>query len=163
MSEGRKPVIAVIGGSAPEPDELVHAEEVGRLLAEAGVVLVCGGLGGVMEAACRGAKSAGGLTIGILPGVDRNQANRYVDIVLPTGMGYARNVLVAYSGQAVIAVGGSSGTLSEMCFATFLGIPVISLGSWSMSERTIQMGRPPKMVHTPAEAVRAALEAIRQR
>ena len=110
MSDMRKPAIAVIGGSSPTQAELKQGEEVGRLLAEAGAVLICGGLGGVMEAACRGAKSAGGLTVGIIPGADRNEANDYVDVVLPTGIGYARNALVAYSGQAVIAVGGSSGT-----------------------------------------------------
>lgn len=159
----RKPAVSVIGGNAPTQTELLQAEEVGRLLARAGAVVVCGGLGGVMEAACRGAKSAGGLTVGIIPGTDHDQANAYVDVVIPTGIGYARNALVAYSGQAVIAVGGSSGTLSEMCFATFLDTPIFSLGSWTMTERPIQMGSPPKLVRTPAEAVEAALEAIRGR
>jgi len=162
MSRMRKPAVAVIGGNSPTQGEMELAHEVGRLLAEAGVVVICGGLGGVMEAACRGAKSAGGLTVGIIPGVDANEANEYVDVVLPTGIGYARNALVAYSGQAVIAVGGSTGTLSEMCFATFLDIPVFSLVSWTIGERPVQMGRAPVVVHTPAEAVNAALEAIRR-
>ena len=155
-----KSCIAVVGGSSPSADELTLAEEVGRLVAEAGVVLVCGGLGGVMEAACRGAKSVGGLTVGILPGSDCKAANPYVDVVIPTGLGYARNSVVAYSGQAVIAVGGSAGTLSEMCFATFGDIPVFSLGSWTLSERPVSPGRPPTVVNSPAEAVKAALVAI---
>jgi hypothetical protein len=90
-----------------------------------------------MEAACRGAKSAGGLTVGILPGTNRHDANDFVDIPLPTGMGYARNVLVAYSGDAVIAIGGMHGTLSEIAFASIKGTPVISLGSWELDERRL--------------------------
>ena len=156
----RRPCIAVVGGASPGPTDLAHAEQVGRLLAEAGVVLVCGGLGGVMEAACRGAKSAGGLTVGILPGSDPKAANRYVDIAIPTGLGYARNSIVAASGRAVIAIGGSAGTLSEICFATFSRIPVFSLGSWTLTERSVAPGKPPTIVNTPAEAVEAALAAI---
>ena len=114
----------------------------------------------MMEAACRGAKSAGGLTVGILPGSDRNAANPYVDVAIPTGLGYARNSIVACSGGAVIAIGGSTGTLSEMCVATFSGIPVFSLGSWTMTERPVTPGRVPTVVNSPAEAVGAALAAI---
>jgi uncharacterized protein (TIGR00725 family) len=155
-----RPAVAVIGGNAPTAREMADAYEVGRLLAQAGVVVICGGLAGVMEAACRGAKSAGGLTVGILPGAEPEHANQYVDVVIPTGIGYARNALVAYSGRAVIAVGGSTGTLSEICFATFRNIPVFSLGSWTVTERPVQMGQPPTVVHTPDEAVAAALKAI---
>jgi len=161
MTHMPKPAVAVIGGHSAGPTELAHAEEVGRLLAQAGVVLICGGLGGVMEAACRGARSAGGLTVGILPGSDPDAANPYVDVSIPTGIGYTRNAIVACAGRAVIAIGGSTGTLSEICFATFKDIPVFSLGSWTLTERPVQMGRPPRAVNTPAEAVNAALDVIR--
>jgi len=139
----RKTIITVIGGSAASRGELLAAEEVGREIARRGAVLVCGGLGGIMEAACRGAKSAGGLTVGILPGVDRRGANDFVDIPLPSGMGYARNILVAYSGDAVIAIGGKHGTLSEIAFASIKGTPVVSLGSWELDESRL----PSPLVH----------------
>jgi len=138
------------------------AEEVGRRLAAEGATLICGGLGGVMEAACRGAKSANGLTIGILPGDDRRAANRYVDIPIVTGMGYARNVMVARSAQAVIAIDGGYGTLSEMAHALQSGIPVIGLGTWSLSLR----GRQDKAVipaRSAEEAVRKAIAAAKKR
>lgn len=109
------------------------AEAVGRALADRGAVLVCGGLGGIMEAACRGAKSAGGLTIGILPGDDRRSANHYVDVPIVTGMGHARNVIVAKTAQAVIAIDGGYGTLSEIALALQNGIRVIGLGTWTLS------------------------------
>jgi len=104
--------IAVIGGSECSPEEAKMAEEVGRELALRGATIVCGGLGGVMEAACRGAHSAKGITVGILPGDDREAANPHVDIPIVTGMGYARNAIVVKSAQAVIAIAGSYGTLS---------------------------------------------------
>jgi uncharacterized protein (TIGR00725 family) len=125
--------IAVIGGGDIPPETSQIAEEVGREIARRGAVLVCGGLGGVMEAACRGAVSEGGLTIGILPGDDRRAANPYVKIPIATGTGYARNAAVVKSSQAVIAVDGSYGTLSEIAFALQSGIPVIGLGTWSIS------------------------------
>lgn len=109
------------------------AEGVGREIARHGVTLVCGGLGGVMEAACRGASLEGGLTIGILPGEQRRDANPYVTIPIVTGIGYARNVAVVKSAQAVIAINGSYGTLSEIAHALQSGIPVIGLGTWSLS------------------------------
>jgi uncharacterized protein (TIGR00725 family) len=133
MTEKKK-FIAVIGGSQASPKEISVAEEVGRELAKNGVVLVCGGLGGVMEAACRGASSEGGLTIGILPGEDRREANRYVQIPIVTGIGYARNVAVVKSAQAVIAIGGSYGTLSEIGHALQNSIPVIGLNTWTLSK-----------------------------
>jgi len=156
---GRR-TVSVIGSSSATPQEAAWAEEVGRLLAENGVVLVCGGMGGVMEAACRGAKSAGGLTVGILPGASRDGGNPFLDVVIPTGMGYARNAVVAYSGEAVIAIGGSSGTLSEIAYATIRSIPVATLGSWRLKERELSHGARLISCKTPAEAVRKVLELV---
>ena len=150
--------IAVIGGSNCSAEEAKLAEEVGRGLAKQRVVLICGGLGGVMEAACRGAKAAGGLTLGILPGDDRSAANPYVDIPIVTGMGYARNVIVAKSAQAVIAVDGSYGTLSEIAHALQSGIPVIGLGTWSLSLHGEQ-DNSVISAQSAEEAVKKAIEA----
>jgi len=125
--------IAVIGGSDASPQIAGLAEEVGREIARQGAALVCGGMGGVMEAACKGASEAGGLTIGILPGDSRLEANPYVQIPIVTGIGYARNVAVVKSAQAVIAIDGSYGTLTEIGYALQAGIPVIGLGTWSMA------------------------------
>jgi len=122
--------IAVIGGHKAAKKYLKIAEEAGRLIAQNGWVLVCGGREGVMEAACRGAKAAGGVTVGILPTLDGKDANKYVDIKIPTGMGYARNFLVVRAAQAVIAISGEYGTLSEIAFAFNDGRPVIGVGSW---------------------------------
>jgi hypothetical protein len=128
----KKRLIAVIGGSQASKQEIKTAEDVGRELAKRGAAVVCGGLGGVMEAACRGASSEGGITIGILPGENRHDANQYVQIPIVTGMGYARNVAVVKSAQAVIAIGGSYGTLSEIGHAIQSGIPVIGIDTWSL-------------------------------
>jgi len=130
----KKKLIAVIGGSRSSTRESKLAEEVGRELAKRNAVLICGGLGGIMEAACRGASSEGGLTIGVLPGESSREANRYVQIPIVTGIGYARNVVVVKSAQAVIAIGGSYGTLTEIGHALQNGIPVIGLGTWSLSK-----------------------------
>ena len=124
--------IGVIGGGEVTPEIAGLAEEVGREIARRGAVLVCGGLGGVMEAACRGAISEGGLTVGILPGENRRAANPYVKIPIVTGTGYARNVAVVKSSQAIIAIDGSYGTLSEIGHALQSGIPVIGLKTWSL-------------------------------
>ncbi len=156
----RRTQVSVIGASRATPQELAWAEEVGRLLAAKGVVLVCGGLGGVMEAACRGAESAGGFTVGILPHDDRDKGNAYLDVAIATGMGYARNAAVAYSGDVCIAVGGSSGTLSEIGYATVRRVPVVSLGSWRLDERALSHGMKPVVAETPAEAVEKAMESI---
>jgi len=126
-------VIAVIGNSACSAEEAKLAETVGELLAQRGAVVICGGLGGVMEGVCRGAKSKGGLTVGILPGQDASTANPWVDIAVVTGMGEARNVVVAKSAQAVIAIGGGYGTLSEIAYALKNGTPVIGLNTWSLA------------------------------
>jgi len=115
-------------------------------------VLVCGGLGGVMEAACRGARDAGGRTVGILPGADRSAANRFVDVAIPTGLGEARNALVVRSADALVAVGGGYGTLSEIALALKAGKPVVGLDSWDIDGI--------EAAATPEEAVGAALAAL---
>lgn len=124
--------IGIIGGSRPSPGHLELAFEVGRLVAQRGGVLICGGLGGVMEAAAKGAKQAGGLTIGILPGSDRGEANPYIDIIIATGMGYARNALVALNSDSLIAVGGEYGTLSEIAFGRIYNKKIVALNSWEI-------------------------------
>ena len=159
MPETGKTIISVIGGSSANADELHAAEEVGREIARRSAVLACGGLGGIMEAACRGAKAEGGTTVGIIPGVNRSAANEYVDIPIVTGMGYARNVIVAYTGDAVIAIGGKVGTLSEMAFAAIKGTPLVSLGSWELDAERLA----PQQVHrakTAKEAVDIAFKLV---
>ncbi|RKY75596.1 TIGR00725 family protein [candidate division KSB1 bacterium] len=150
-----KTTIGVIGGSTCSEQIARLAEEVGRGIANANAVLVCGGRGGVMEAACRGAKSAGGMTIGILPGDDREQANVFVDVAIVTGMGVARNALVVKSSQAVIAIDGKYGTLSEIAFCLQLGIPVVGLQTWEVAPEIIT-------ARTPAQAVKLALQAVQR-
>jgi uncharacterized protein (TIGR00725 family) len=154
--------VAVIGpGSGASAAELEAAEELGRLLAEADAVLVCGGLGGVMEAACRGAQSTGGLTLGILPGRDRSDANPYVEVAVPTGLGEARNALVVRAADAVVAVGGAYGTLSEIALALKGGTPVVGLGTWELARG----GKPDDgvlAVESAAAAVEAALDLARK-
>ena len=157
MLEDKKKVIAVIGGGQPTSKETKLAEKVGRELAKRGAILVCGGLGGVMEAACKGASAEGGMTIGILPGENRQSANPYVQIPIATGIGYARNAAVVKSAQAVIAIGGSYGTLTEIGYALQSGIPVIGLNTWTISRN----GKHDKAIipaENPVEAVETALE-----
>jgi uncharacterized protein (TIGR00725 family) len=127
-----KPRIGVIGGNHPEPRYLELAQAVGRLIARSGAILVCGGLGGVMEAAARGAKEAGGVTIGILPGNRREEANPAIDIPVATGLGYTRNSLVAMNADVLIAVDGEYGTLSEIAFGMIYGRNVIGLDTWDI-------------------------------
>ncbi len=155
-----QPIIAVIGGGSCSREEAKMAEQVGRELAKRGAALVCGGLGGIMEAACKGASAEGGTTIGILPGDDRNSANPYVEIPIVTNLGYARNVAVVKSSQAVIAVGGNYGTLSEISHALQSGITVIGLNTWTISRN----GKEDKAIiraKDPAEAVEKALKAAK--
>ena len=121
--------VSVIGASVVDEAEYDWARAVGRHLGERGHVVVCGGLGGVMEAACRGAHEAGGPTVGILPGEDRTAANRWVETPIATGLGHARNALVVLNGDAVVAVDGSGGTLSELGYASIYGRPVAGLGT----------------------------------
>jgi uncharacterized protein (TIGR00725 family) len=144
--------VAVIGASQPSARDEETAEEVGRRLAQAGAYVVCGGRGGVMAAVCRGAQAAGGTTIGLLPGTGRDDANQWVTIAVPTGMGELRNGLVVRAGDAVIAVGGAYGTLSEIALALQAGKPVLGLNTWDIDG----VQRQPD----PAAAVARALELI---
>ncbi len=160
-------IISVVGGSDSDEFALKLAEELGEEIAKRGIALACGGLGGVMEAACRGAKKAGGLTIGILPTDFKEHANKYVDVAIPTGFGHARNYLVAKTGDAVIAVAGSAGTLSEMAIAWFSDRPVIALvpsGGWAerLAGSKIDDRRSDRVIpaETAAEAVQKAVEAL---
>ncbi len=134
----KKTCISVIGSGNSDgtlsPEIAKIANEVGREIAARGAVLICGGLGGVMTEAAKGAKEKGGLTIGIIPGENPNSANPYIDIPIPTGLGFARNVLVAYSGDAVIAVSGRLGTLSEISFALVKNKPVVGLCTWDLDQ-----------------------------
>jgi uncharacterized protein (TIGR00725 family) len=141
--------VAVVGPGDARPDIAAAAESVGRGVAERGAVVVCGGLGGAMEAACRGAKAAGGTTVALLPGLDRRDANRYVDVAIPTGLGEARNALVVRAADALIAVGGGYGTLSEIGLALRTGKRVVGIDTWEIDgiERAT----------SPEEAVRAVL------
>ncbi len=153
-------IIAVIGAGECTPEVARLAEEVGRRLAEKGAILICGGLGGVMEAACRGANSAGGTTVGVLSGTNPGDANPYVDIPIVTGMGQARNVIVVASAQAAIAVGGGYGTLSEIGHARKLDIPVVGLETWSLKKEGYTGIVEAK---SPAEAVEKAVAWAKKR
>jgi len=155
----KKKFVAVIGGGQPSREEARLAEEVGHELARRGAILICGGLGGVMEAACKGASLEGGTTIGILPGDDSQAANPYVQIPIVTGLGYARNIAVVKSAHAVIAIGGSYGTLSEISHALQSGIPVIGLNTWSLS-RNGQQDKSIIPAQNATEAVDKALDLI---
>jgi len=124
--------IAVIGGRSAGAEDLFRAEALGALLAKGGHTLLTGGLGGVMEAASRGAHLAGGLTVGILPGEDASEANAYLSMPIATGMGLGRNVILIRSAEAVIAIGGGHGTLSEIAHALQMGKPVAGLGTWGI-------------------------------
>lgn len=159
MARTRAPYVVVCGSGQATTQEVAWAEEVGRLVADAGAVLVCGGLGGVMDAAARGCEAGGGLSIGILPGEHRDPASPYLTVSIPTGLGEARNALVVRAADAVIAIGGEFGTLSEIALALKAGTPVVGLHTWELAKAG-------SLVHaiveteTPQEAVRAALEAI---
>jgi uncharacterized protein (TIGR00725 family) len=156
----RKVQISVVGGGAGDEDLLDAAAEVGRLIAESGAVLVCGGWGGVMAAASRGASDAGGTVIGVLPGADAGEGNPHLTHAIATGVGQARNLAVVASGDAVIAIGGEWGTLSEIALARKLGRPVIALQSWPLRSRTgAELGI--TEAAGAEEAVRAALSAAR--
>ena len=161
-AQSRPLIIAVIGGAEPPARALTLAEEVGRELARRGVAVVCGGRTGVMEAVCRGAKSEGGATIGIVPGDDPFEANAYVDYPIVTNIGYARNVLVVKTGRAAIAIDGSYGTLSEIAHALGDDIPVVGLETWDVSHRE---GGPIPLIpaDSPVDAVDKAIAAARAR
>ncbi len=139
-------VIGVIGAGSCNEEVSRTAEQVGKLVAERKAVLVCGGLGGVMSASAKGAQAAGGLTVGILPGSDRNECNEYISIPVVTGMGHARNAIIANTAQALIAIAGEYGSLSEIALSLKMGKPVVSIGGWSGIDGVIP-------VKTPEEAV----------
>jgi uncharacterized protein (TIGR00725 family) len=159
----RQPLhVAVVGGYEVGPETLADAEEVGRLLATADVVVVTGGRRGVAEAASRGAREAGGITVGILPGRDRAEANPWVLVAVPTGLGDTRNALVVMGADAVIALAGQYGTLSEIALALVAGTPVIALGSWELAlagrfDETIERAS------DPADAVERAVRRSARR
>jgi uncharacterized protein (TIGR00725 family) len=160
------PYVAVVGGGDAPDVHCDWAEAVGRGLGEAGAVLVCGGLGGVMEAASRGAHHAGGRTFGILPGDDRSAANPYVHVALPTGMGEARNALVVRAADAVVAVGGGYGTLSEIALALRTGVPVVGLDTWDPTPPSAGTGSDVEAVvraDDAAHAVRLVLALAQER
>ena len=136
MSKKSK-VIAVIGGREASEYQLELASDVGRGIAKKGAVLLSGGMGGIMEAACKGAKEAGGVTIGIIPGSNRNEANDYVDFCIATGIGIARNAILMHTCDGAVAIGGRYGTLSEMAYAGQLDKPLVSLDSWVFDEKVI--------------------------
>lgn len=149
--------VAVCGSGTADPVSDARAAEVGRLLAEAGATIVCGGLGGVMDAAARGAKDAGGIVIGLLPGDDRLGASEHLTVAIPTGLGEARNALIGRTADAVIAIGGEWGTLSEIALAMKMGRRVVGIDTWELSKGRRRV----EGVHwagTPEEAVRLALE-----
>jgi uncharacterized protein (TIGR00725 family) len=127
-----KKIIAVIGAGSADEQLLKTAEEVGRLIARRDAILICGGLGGVMEAASKGARSEGGVTVGILPQNHKNEANPYIDVPVATGFGEGRNVIIVRSADAIIAVGGEYGTLSEIAFGLRMGKPVIGIKTWDI-------------------------------
>lgn len=158
----RRLYIAVVGGGNAPPDEQEQARRVGFGVAQAGAVVVCGGLGGAMEAACRGAHDAGGTTLGILPGTDRSQANRYVDVAVPTGMGEARNALVVRAADALVAVSGEFGTLSEIALALATGVPVVGVGTWELVRKG-ETVRDLIQAETPEAAVSLALALAEER
>jgi uncharacterized protein (TIGR00725 family) len=156
------PYVAVVGpgaSSAPAPVLLDAAREVGQLLAGAGAVIVCGGLGGIMEAVSRGAGESGGVCIGLLPGEERREGNRHLSLALPTGLGQARNSLVVHASDVMIAIGEGYGTLSEIALALRAGKHVVGLHTWALAEADTRM----HVATDAGEAVRMALEQTRLR
>jgi uncharacterized protein (TIGR00725 family) len=154
--------VGVAGASRPERPLLDQAEVLGRRLAEAGAIVLCGGGPGAMEAVCRGARAAGGTTVGLLPGLDRAEGNPHLTISIPTGLGQGRNLLLVRSSDALVAVGGGFGTLSEIALALRTGTPVIGLATWSLRLD----GRPVDafpVAGDPGSAAQLALEAARAR
>jgi uncharacterized protein (TIGR00725 family) len=154
----RAMMISVIGGEVCPPEALEAAERIGRALAERGAAVVCGGRGGVMEAACRGARKAGGHTIGIMPGRNALETppNDYVEFPVYTGMGFARNIMVVLSGEAVIAIAGAYGTLSEIAFALIHNIPIVGLDTWDFAYHGHQSEKILR-ARSPEEAAEAAV------
>ncbi len=148
-----KRLIAIVGGREASPELLEQATQVGRLIARSGFGLVCGGMGGIMETAAKGCKEEGGLTVAILMQDDPQYANPYMDVVIPTGLGIARNLLVVRSGEAVIAIDGKYGTLSEIAYALQINKPVIGIKTWDVSEAIIK-------VNSAEEAIKEVLKVL---
>ncbi len=154
--------VAVVGSQTCGPDEERLAEEVGRRVAAAGALLVTGGLGGVMAAACRGARGSGGTTVGLLPGETRAGADRWLSVAIPTGLGEGRNLLVVRAADVLVAVGGEYGTLSEIAFALKIGRPVVGLSTWELHRHGDTEADPGiRRAGDPAGAVALALELAR--
>lgn len=160
-ADGRRLLVAVVGAASCSPSEARAAETVGRVLAQGGATVLCGGRGGVMEAACRGAHRAGGLTVGILPGDDPSAANPYVDVAIATGLGEARNAIVARTAGAVVAIGGRYGTLSEIAFALKHGLPVVGVNTWELAPPGGGTLSPIVCIDDPVEAARRAVALAR--
>jgi hypothetical protein len=156
MAKGRTPMIAVIGAGKCSKKLRDMAGVVGKYIAEQGAVLVCGGMGGIMEGAAQGAKEGGGTTIGILPTENRADANPHIDYVIPTGFGEARNIMVVRSADVVVAFPGKYGTLTEMAFALLAEKPVISISAWKLGDEIIQMD-------DPLEAAKMAVKLAKER
>lgn len=158
QARGRYPIVGVIGASriAPELGQIAH--DVGRLIAERDAILVCGGLGGVMEAACQGALQNNGVTVGVLPTEDTYEANPYVQVPIATGLGIGRNMVIVRTADVLIAIGGSYGTLSEIALALNLGKRVVHLQSWDLTEAGAVDPDLYVEAETPEEAVERALE-----
>jgi uncharacterized protein (TIGR00725 family) len=156
----RNKIIGVIGEYQATERAKELAYEVGKLIAQAGYILICGGLAGVMESACKGAKDGGGLTIGVLPGISKDSANPYVDIALPTGLDQARNIIIVRASSVIIAIEGGYGTLSEIAYALKLNIPVIGLNTWEISSERYKESGIIK-VKTAKEAVDTAINLIK--
>lgn len=155
-----KKIIGVIGASSCSVEEEKIAEEVGEEIAKTGSILICGGLGGVMEAACRGAKKYQGLTIGVLPGTNKNEANNYVDMPILTGFAEARNIIIVRTSEVVIAIGGEYGTLSEIAFALKLEVPVIGINTWRLFKEDKEQNKIIR-VNVAKDAVQKALQLIK--
>lgn len=156
MAKGRTPMIAVIGAGKCSKKLRDMAGVVGKYIAEQGAVLVCGGMGGIMEGAAQGAKEGGGTTIGILPTENRADANPHIDYVIPTGFGEARNIMVVRTADVVVAFPGKYGTLTEMAFALLVEKPVISISAWKLGDEIIQMD-------DPLEAAKMAVKLAQER
>jgi len=155
----KRPIIGVIGGGVVDSVVSRIAENAGRRIAQSGALLICGGLGGVMEAACKGAAEAGGLTIGVLPGSDPRAANPYVAVPIATGFGIARNLVIVQTSDALIAINGRYGTLNEIAAALNLGKPVVGLGTWNLAAAGDVEPALFSLAETPEEAVEKALAA----
>jgi uncharacterized protein (TIGR00725 family) len=162
MGDKRRLQIGVLGASAPGAELARAAERIGELIAREGAALVCGGLGGVMEAAAKGAAAVGGVTVGVLPGSDPDEANPFIGIAVATDMGHARNAIIVRSCDAAIAVGGGFGTLSEIALAMKCGVPVVGYKTWD-ARGGEGLAAPAVTAATPEEAVRRALAEARRR